>query len=477
MPPGVSRRELIIVDVLRATDVRDRLRRARALVNRFVPRGAILLSALTFAAYAMGLLRDRVFAQTFGAGPELDAYNAAFALPEVALDVLIAGGLAAPFVPIFTTLRRDSEDDAIAFGQTILTGAVGVLAVVSAALFVVADATATVVAPGFGPAERARYVALFRIMCATPVIFAASITAGEVLVAHRRFLAYGLAPVLYNGGIVAGTIVLSGRFGIFGSAAGAVFGALLHLAIRLWELRRTPFRVRPRLMLRMPAVAEFVRLMAPKMASQPIDPVTFVVFTSLASTLGAGSVAALSFARNFQGAAVSIIGAAFSIAAFPSLSSAYAAGDRAAFRTTIRENLAVVGILAALAAVALVVFGRLIIERFLGGGAFGPADIARTAGMLGVFAVSVPLESLTNPLARALYATRNTLLAVGAGLVGFGVTVAVAASLVGPLGLLAIPSAYVVGMAIRLVLLAIALVVRLGTLPNAAELPKAGTGD
>ena len=78
----------------------------RALTARFLPQGAILLSVLTFAAYFAGLLRDRVFAQTYGAGAELDAYNAAFQLPELALDVLVAAGLTAPFVPVFTTLRR-----------------------------------------------------------------------------------------------------------------------------------------------------------------------------------------------------------------------------------------------------------------------------------------------------------------------------------------------------------------------------------
>ena len=76
----------------------------RALLARFLPEGALLVSALTFVSYATGLARDRVFARTYGAGSELDAYNAAFVLPELALDVLVASGLTAPFVPVFSTL-------------------------------------------------------------------------------------------------------------------------------------------------------------------------------------------------------------------------------------------------------------------------------------------------------------------------------------------------------------------------------------
>ena len=40
--------------------------------------------------------------------------------------------------------------------------------------------------------------------------------------------------------------------------------------------------------------------MVPKMLSHPIEPLTFLFFTSVATTLAAGSVSAVSFARNFQ---------------------------------------------------------------------------------------------------------------------------------------------------------------------------------
>ena len=73
--------------------------RARALVERVVPRGAILLSALTFASYGMGLVRDRILTRTFGAGAELDTFNAAFVIPELTFGVIVASGLAAPFIP------------------------------------------------------------------------------------------------------------------------------------------------------------------------------------------------------------------------------------------------------------------------------------------------------------------------------------------------------------------------------------------
>ncbi len=438
-----------------------RTRQAWAMVRTALPSGAVLLSVLTFAGYGMGLVRDRLFARTFGAGVELDAYNAAFVLPELLLDVLVAGGLMAAFVPVFTSLRGEAAEAARAFGRTILTLAVGVMAVVSAVLFVFAPETAALIVPGFSGEPRDLYVDLFRVMCFTPTIFAVSIVLGEVLVAERRFLAFGLAPLLYNAGIVAGTVLLADSIGIYGAAVGAVAGALAHLAIRLVGIRRTSFRIRPSLALRVRGVGEFVRLMVPKMVSHPIEPLTFLYFTSLASSLSAGSVSSVSFARNFQSVPVSLIGASFAIAAFPALSSAAAAGDRRGFRRIFTTNLVTITLITTGAALALVVLGDFGIRILLGGGAFDEEDIARTAGLLAVFALAVPLESLTHLLSRALYATHNTLLPTLASVVGFVVTISAAETLAPTLDLAAIPAAFAAGMAVKTALLGIALMPRI----------------
>ena len=409
----------------------------------------------------MGLVRDRTFARTFGAGPELDAYNAAFVLPELALDVLVAGGLAAPFVPIFLSLRQGDHGPgdqlAEAFGQTILTLAVIVMAVATVFLFVLAPATVDVIAPGFDPVGRQSYVDLFRLMCATPILFAASIALGEVLVADRRFLFYGLAPLLYNGGIVIGTVLLAGRLGIFAAAVGALLGAALHLGIRVVGIRRTSFRIRPRLEVRTAAVREFLWLMLPKMLAHPVDPLVFLYFTSVATRFGAGGVSSVSFARNFQSVPVSLIGVSIAIAVFPILSAAEAAGDRAGFIRVLGRNLATTTIVTTGAAIALFVLSTTLIRVLLGGGAFDANDVAVTGGLLAAFALSVPFESLTHLLARGFYATHNTIIPVLSSLAGLAVTLTVCETLAPTAGLTAIPIAFTAGSLTKVALLAIAI--------------------
>ena len=437
--------------------------RVGSLASRFLPQGAAILSALIFGSYLVGLLRDRIFARTFGAGAELDAYNAAFVLPELLLDVLVEAGLAAPFIPIFMRLRAGSSDpgDANRFARTILTGAVGVMGGAALVMFVFADATTALIAPGFSGDQRDLYVDLFRVMLVTPILFAASLTLGQVLLAEQRFFWYGIAPLLYNGGIIVGTLLFADSLGIYGPAIGAVIGAVLHLISRFVGLRGSSFRARFEWVPRTASVGEFIRLMIPKMISHPVEPITFLFFTNVASGLAAGSVTVISYANNFRSVPVSLVGVAFALAVFPALSTAHATGDRSRFLRLLGSNLTSIALITTLAAVALIVVGERAVRVLLGGGAFGPDDVARTAAVLGAFAFSVPFESVSHLLSRAIYATRHTLLQVVASLGGLGVTVLATLALLPGLGIIAIPLGYGIGQAVKVVLLGMALAIRM----------------
>ena len=443
----------------------------RSLFDRIFPSGALLLSFLSFVYFIAGIVRNRVFANTFGPGPELDAYNAAFRIPEIALDVLVAAGLTAPFVPIYTALRHDDEQAANDFGRTVLTAAVLVMVVAVMVILFAAPLLATTIGVCFDQATRDLYIDLLRINCFAQILFAASICIGEVLVANRRFLFYALAPILYTAGIVAGTVLGAERFGIVATAWGAVGGAVLHLGVRTLGILGTSFRPRPGFGFRTPAFREFIRLMLPRMISHPIEPLTFTFFTALATTIAVGGVSTVNFALDYQVVPVSLIGISFSLAVFPTLSTAYADDDRVAFRDVLGRNVVTIGILTTLAGIALFMGAPILVEVLLGGGEFGPEDVAITATIVAAFAVSVPFDSLAYPLSRGLYATHDTIRQVGASFAGFGVVLASSTLLAPSLGLLSIPIGYALGMIVKDVLLAVFLVRRVQAIGRATPPP------
>ena len=162
---------------------------------------------------------------------------------------------------------------------------------------------------------------------------------------------------------------------------------------------------------------------------------------------------------------VSLIGIAFSVAAFPALAAAYAANDRAGFVRLVRVNALPIGLLTTAAALGLAIVGPFAIDLFFRGGRFDADAVARTSLVLAIFAISIPFESLGHLLSRAIYATHHTAWQVIATLVGFGVTVLVTLGLAGPLGAAAIPIGFSSGLAVRFVLLVVVLARRIRAMP------------
>ena len=93
-------------------------------------------------------------------------------------------------------------------------------------------------APGFGPAMQALTVHLMRLLLIPPIIFAVSGVVMGILYAHQNFWLPGLAPSMYNLGIIFGALVLVPFFDVYGLALGAIIGALLHLLVQVPGLRR-----------------------------------------------------------------------------------------------------------------------------------------------------------------------------------------------------------------------------------------------
>ena len=429
----------------------------RNIITALFRKDRLALTGTAGASYALGLFRDRLFARTFGAGKELDAYQAAFILPDFMLNFLIAGGLVAVFVPIFLEAKRQKPQEAIAFARTITTISTLLMFGVGVAIAVFAHPLARLVAPGFTDAQMELLANLMRVLAFSPTIFAASNAVGAMLVAEQRFFTFGLSPVFYNLGIIVGTILLAPHFGVMGVAYGTITGALLHLAVRCTEIYKLRYPLRPALHIHLPQLRAFIKLMLPKMFGHPVELATFWGFTVMASTLASGSVAVLNFARNFQSVPISLVGISFATVSFSALSKAQAENNMDSFRDEYRKTFWHIAALSVLAALGIWVLREYIISLFLGGGAFTREAANETARLLGWFAFSIPLEAVSHMQARAFYALKNTAIPVYAGILNFALSVGAAWILLPHSGLAALPIGYAVGSFAKVAMLALLL--------------------
>src|SRR6185436_5454692 len=127
--------------------------------------GASVLTILTLVSNILGLTRDIIFSHTFGASRLLDVYNAAFVIPDVLLNIFIAGALTAAFVPVFSHLRAHGEhEESERVATTMFAAAPSAMLGIGIVAFILMPWLAHLVAPGFSVSELALLVRMSRLM-------------------------------------------------------------------------------------------------------------------------------------------------------------------------------------------------------------------------------------------------------------------------------------------------------------------------
>ncbi|MDP4007906.1 MAG: lipid II flippase MurJ [Candidatus Peregrinibacteria bacterium] len=417
---------------------------------------AFALTLTSGLSYFLGLVRDRAFAHTFGASAALDVYNAAFVVPDFFLALLVTSGLSAAFVPIFSGLDESKKKEAVVYTNQVLSYGLLLLVFILIIFAISLPYITEYLVPGFDEVKTAEYIKVTRLMLLSPILFTISNTFGNVLISIKEFFWFGLAPVMYNLGIVMGVYFIVPQFGMMGLVIGTIIGAFLHLAIRLPLVLKYGFRFRFNLKFD-GRMKETAVLMIPKMFQMGMWQVLLWWFVNLASRLPEGSVTIYSFARNFQSVPVSLIGIAIALSAFARLSHIAAKKDYKEFKSVVwKKGLYILGV-TAVAAVALGVVSNFVIGMFLGGGKFDEAAVSATAALLIIYCISIPLESLMHLLARAHYALKNTLRPSSIHVFTILLTMFASYFLLPKIGLFAIPTGFAIGLVVQITLLGFSL--------------------
>lgn len=369
---------------------------------------AYLLASFALLSQLLGFLRDRMLAAQFGAGEALDVYYAAFRIPDfifiwsasmVSLSVLI---------PFLNNRLSRGRDEARRFLDQIFSVFFLCMAAASAAAFAAAPLLVGSVFPGFTAAAAAQTTLLMRIMLLQPLLLGISNLFASITQLERRFFIYALSPVLYNAGIIAGIFFFYPRLGLAGLSWGVVLGALLHLLVQLPTILKSGLMPRFTLKFQLSEIKKVALISLPRTLALSSQNIAVLALVSLGSALGAGSIAVFNLAWNLQSVPLAIVGASYSLAAFPTLSFLWVGGDRGRFLETLSVSLRHI-IWWSLPALSLfVVLRAQIVRVVLGSGAFGWNDTRLVAACLALFALSIVAQSITLLLTRAYYAAGRT---------------------------------------------------------------------
>lgn len=415
--------------------------------------------ALTFTSglsYVFGALRDRVFAQTFGLSRTLDVYHAAFVIPDMLLNILIGTTLSAAFIPIFSELYDRDKKAGFKYVHQILTGGVLIVLVFGVLIGIFLPFFTEQLVPGFSPAEVKEYVLITRILLFSPILFTFSRVYGRMLLSFQEFFWYGLAPAMYNLGIIGGALFLAPHNGSMGLVVGTMIGAFLHMFIRFVIIRRRKYAFTHQVNLQFsPEIKETLRLTAPKIFQYGMWNILLLSFTSIASELPIGSISVYNYARNFQSLPVSLLGIAIALAMYPVLAHAAGKHEFITFKKEFRRSCWKVFFYTTAGAIALALLSRTLVTLLLSGKNFGETEIDLLTKVLQIYCIAVPLESLMHVYHRAYYSIKNTIIPATWHALIIGLTIVLAHVLTPHIGIFAIPLSFASGLLLQIIVLGI----------------------
>ena len=391
--------------------------------TKTVTSAAILLVGSALISRLLGLIRDRLLAGAFGAGSELDVYFAAFRIPDFVYGILIAGGISAVFLPVFSGYFNKNQEEAWKFTNNVLNCFLVLLILICAVLVIFTPLIIKFIVPGFDEENRSLTISLTRIMFLSPIFLGISSIFSGVLHYFSRFLAYSIAPILYSLGIIFGILFFVPIFGLWGLAYGVILGAVLHWVIQIPAAKSSGYKYKPIFNFRYPGLIKIFKLMIPRTIGEAAYHTNLIVITAIASTLAIGSIAIFNFSNNLQYFPIGLVGVSFAIASFPVLSRAWVNGEKQKFLENFSSVFRQILFLIMPMSILIFLLRAQIVRLILGTGQFGWLETRLTAASLGLFCLGIFAFTFIPFLARVFYSFQDTKTPVAIGLVSMALNV------------------------------------------------------
>jgi putative peptidoglycan lipid II flippase len=363
----------------------------------------------TLLSRILGFARDVLIASFLGPGAAMDAFVAAFRLPNMFRRFFAEGAFNAAFVPMFSK-RLEAGEDPDGFGSLALSGLALVLLALTGLAMIFMPALVYATAEGFaGDARFDLTVEFGRIVF--PYILFISLAAlfSGALNASGRFAAAAAAPVLLNIMLVA---AMSAAWYMGGQVVHALvwtipFAGMAQLALVWVAARRAGMHIRPVRPRWTPDMAQLVRIAIPAALAGGVMQINLLVGQQVASHYDKAVSWLYSADRLYQ-LPLGVVGIAVGIVLLPDLSRRLKAEDHDGAREALSRAGEMSLALTIPSAVALMVIPIPLVTVLFERGAFGVDDTAATALAVTVYGLGLPAFVLQKLLQPIFFAREDT---------------------------------------------------------------------
>jgi putative peptidoglycan lipid II flippase len=370
----------------------------------------LLLMISAFLSRIIGLVREKFTAYLFGAGGQMDAYRAAFLLPDTIAYFLVGGAASITFI---TMLSRYEERGQAEEGERVMSVIISVMLVVMGSAILVAELAAGVFVrwyfAGYSPEKAALATHMTRILLPAQAMFFVGGVLSAVLLVRRQFAYQAAAPLVYSLGIIVGGVLLHRQLGVSSLAVGAMAGAFCGpFLLNAIGAHRAGVRFRFDLDWGDAGLHEWVRLSVPLMLGLSLVTVDGWIIAWLTSHQN-GLYAKLYFAKQLFTVPIAIVGQAAGAASLPFFAALLSRGERRGFAAAVNGSVTRILALSFLISAWMLSLARPAVDLVLRGGALHRAEATLIAAFFGLFSISLCLWAAQAIYARAFYASGDTL--------------------------------------------------------------------
>jgi putative peptidoglycan lipid II flippase len=375
-------------------------------------KAAGIIGIAVMCSRLLGLAREQIFAALFGGGGAMDAFTAAFRIPNLLRDLFAEGALSTAFVSTFSkTIVRGGDDAAWHLANKVATLTAVVLGVLCAAGMIFSVQLVAALAPGFDPEKAALTAQLTRIMFPFILLVSLAALVMGMLNSKSIFGMPAMASSFFNIGSIVGGVTLGfwidphfGPHALVGLALATVFGGALQLAVQLPSLARLGYRFRPDFRWRDAGVKAILLLMGPSVIAASTTQFNVLVNSMFASTLGDGPIFWLSIAFRLMQLPLGVFGVALGTVTLPLLSRLVVAGQMTGFRAELARAMRLGFLLTVPSTVGLIMLAEPIISVLYQHGKFNAYQAAQAAGALRFYAIGLAGYAALKVLVNAFYA-------------------------------------------------------------------------
>jgi putative peptidoglycan lipid II flippase len=399
--------------------------------ERLNTRAAGIIGLAVMCSRLLGLAREQVCAALFGGGGAMDAFTAAFRIPNLLRDLFAEGALSTAFVTTFSkTIAREGDGAAWRLANKVATLTVLVLGALCLAGMVFSRQLVAALVPGFNPDKAALTAELTRIMFPFILLVSLAALVMGMLNAKSVFGRPAMASSFFNLGSIIGGVALGwmldpafGPRALIGLAIGTLIGGGLQLAVQLPPLKVLGYRFRPDFHWRDSGVVAILALMGPAIIAASTTQFNVLINSIFASSLGDGAIFWLAIAFRLMQLPLGLFGVGLGTVTLPLLSRLVVSGQMGAFRSELARAMRLMFLLTVPSTIGLMMLAEPIISVLYQHGKFDAYEAAQAAGALRFYAVGLAGYAALKVLVNAFYALdrRKTpmvvsLLAVGLNL-------------------------------------------------------------